>query len=83
MDGFEKTPTKEEIAEKYYWEVGLFYFETNNLWGIASKTDELSITRLSKAINRGNPDSNAPNGLKDRIERTQHYNRIIKYEERN
>jgi hypothetical protein len=50
MDGFEKD-TKEEIAEKYYWEVGLFYFRTNNLWGIASKTDELSITRL-RAINR-------------------------------
>jgi hypothetical protein len=28
--GLKKTP-KEEIAEKYYWEVGLFYFETNNL----------------------------------------------------
>jgi hypothetical protein len=31
MDGFEKDTNQEEIAEKYYWEVGLFYFETNNL----------------------------------------------------
>jgi putative chitinase len=77
--GLSKTPTKEEIVDKYYWEVGLFYFKTNNLWKIAEKTDLESITRLSKAINRGNPDSKyLPNGLQDRIERTQHYDKIIK-----
>jgi putative chitinase len=77
--GLKEVPTKEEIAEKYYWEVGLFYFEVNNLWAIAAKTNLNSITRLSKAINRGNPDSkHAPHGLKERIERTQHYDKIIK-----
>jgi hypothetical protein len=44
MDGFEKDTNKEEIAEKYYWEVGLFYFRNQQLWGIASKTDELHET---------------------------------------
>jgi hypothetical protein len=76
MDGFEKDTNQEEIAEKYYWEVGLFYFETNNL-GNRIKDTELSITRLSKEKQR-KPRQHAPNGLKDRIERTQHYNRIIK-----
>lgn len=77
--GLKKTPTKEEIAEKYYWEVGLFYFEVNNLWKLASKVDLDSITRLSKAINLGNPDhKKIPHGLEDRVEKTKKYSKFIK-----
>lgn len=77
--GLNRTLTAEEVAEKYFWEAGLYYFEVNNLWKIAKKVDVNSITKLSKAINLGNPNSpNTPNHLKERIEETLKFNKLIK-----
>lgn len=71
--------TTEEIANKYFWEAGLYYFEKNKLWDLASKVDDLNITKLSKAINLGNRNSKGtPNHLKERIENTKKYYKIIK-----
>lgn len=75
----DKVPTAEEVATKYYWETGLFFFEINGLWRIAKKIDNDSITKLSKAINLGNQNSTKiPNGLKERIEKTLYYYKLIK-----
>jgi len=71
--------TTEQIANKYFWETGLYYFEKNKLWDLASKVDDVSITKLSKAINLGNKDSKAtPNHLKERIANTKKYYKLIK-----
>lgn len=76
--GLSKTLTAEEVAERYFWEAGLFYFEINNLWKIAKKVDIESITKLSKAINLGNPNSKyTPNHLKERIQATLNFKKII------
>lgn len=76
------SPTKlrtEEIATKYFWETGLYYFDKNKLWDLASKVDDESITKLSKAINLGNRNSKVkPNHLKERIENTNKYYKLIK-----
>ncbi len=74
------TLTTEEIATKYFWESGLYYFEKNKLWDLASKVDDLSITKLSKAINLGDRNSkHTPNHLKERIENTKkYYSKMIK-----
>lgn len=77
--GLSKTLTAEEVAEKYFWEAGLFYFEINNLWKISKKVDVESITKLSKAINLGNPNSKyTPNHLKERIEATLNFKKLLK-----
>lgn len=71
--------TTEEIATKYFWETGLYYFDKNKLWDLASKVDNDSITKLSKAINLGNKDSKKiPIHLKERIENTDKYYKLIK-----
>jgi len=76
--GLSKTLTAEEVSEKYFWEAGLFYFEINNLWKISKKVDVESITKLSKAINLGNPNSKyTPNHLKERIGATLNFKKII------
>lgn len=76
--GLNKTLTAEEVSEKYFWEAGLFYFEINNLWDIAKRVDIESITKLSKAINLGNPNSKyTPNHLKERIDATLNFKKII------
>lgn len=75
----DKTPTAEELATKYYWDTALFFFETNKLWKFTERMDIESITKLSKAINLGNPNSKVePNGIKDRIEKTKYYYNLIK-----
>lgn len=70
--GSEKKLTTDEIANKYFWETGLFYFEKNKLWNIASNIDDDSIELLSIKINGG------INGLKDRIEKTNSFYNLIK-----
>ncbi len=77
--GLDKVLTAEEAAEKYFWEGALFYFDTNNLWQYAKTVNTTNITKLSKAINLGNPNSKyTPNHLKERIEATLKYNKLIK-----
>jgi len=66
------------IATKYPFESAKFFFDTNNLWKYAKGVDEKSITLLSKAINVGNVNSSViPNGLEDRIKKTQYYYNLI------
>lgn len=77
--GLDKILTAEEAAEKYFWEGALFYFDTNNLWQYTKTINTTNITKLSKAINLGNPNSKyTPNHLKGRIEATLKYNKLIK-----
>lgn len=77
--GYQSEITTEDIATKYFWETGLYYFERNKLWDLASEVDESSITKLSKAINLGSKDNkNTPNHLKERIENTKKYYNLIR-----
>lgn len=77
--GLDKVLTTDEIATKYFWETGLYYFEVNNLWKVASEVDDDSILNLSRAINVGNMDNDViPNGLEDRIKKTNYYYNLIK-----
>ena len=67
------------IATKYPFESAKYFFDSNNLWKYANNVDVDTITKLSKAINLGNPLSNkTPNGLVDRIEKTKKYYELIK-----
>lgn len=59
------------VATEYAFESALFYFAKNNLWTIASKVDEASITLLTKRINGGY------NGLEDRKLLTNKYYTLL------
>lgn len=62
------------VADKYFWESGLFYFERNNLWRLCDTVTNDSITKVSKAVNLGNPNSKyTPNHLAERIKWTNYY----------
>ena len=62
------------VADKYFWESGLFYFERNNLWQLCDTVSNESITKVSKAVNLGNPNSKyTPNHLVERIKWTNYY----------
>lgn len=77
--GLNYTLTAEEAADKYFWEGALFYFDSNNLWQYTKVINEVNITKLSKAINLGNPNSKyTPNHLKERIEATLKFKKLIK-----
>ncbi len=66
------------IATKYPFESAKYFFDSNNLWKYANNVDVDTITKLSKAINLGNPlSSKTPNGLVDRIEKTKKYYNIL------
>ena len=60
------------IATKYPFESAKFYFDNKHLWSLCSAVNEVSITALSYRVNGGT------NGLKDRIEWTNHYYNILK-----
>jgi putative chitinase len=60
-----KSPDK--VAEEYYFQSALIYFNTNNLWPLCNKVDNSSIIKLTKKINGGT------NGLQDRISLTYRY----------
>ena len=75
-DEIKKDPTI--IATKYPFESAKYFFDSNNLWKYANNVDVDTITKLSKAINLGNPlSSKTPNGLVDRIEKTKKYYNIL------
>lgn len=77
--GLDKVLTTDEIAKNYFWETGIFYFTTNNLWKLALKIDDESILTLSRAINIGNIKTKLiPNGLEDREIKTKYYYNLIK-----
>ncbi|MDN3595328.1 glycoside hydrolase family 19 protein [Zunongwangia endophytica] len=52
------------VVTKYYFESALWYFESNNLWSIAKKTNRVAIKNLTKRVNGGY------HGLQDRINKT-------------
>lgn len=69
----------ELVSEKYYFESAKFFFDNNKLWKLAKTVDDDSITKLSKAINLGNPNSKGtPHGLEDRITKTNNFYKILK-----
>ena len=62
------------VAEEYYFESALYYFQKNKLWEYCTAVNDSTILKLSRAINLGNPNSKAtPNGLADRIAKTKYY----------
>lgn len=66
------------VADKYFWDSGLFYFERNDLWRFCNKVSTDTITKVSMAVNLGNPYSNkTPNHLEDRIKWTNYYFKIM------
>jgi putative chitinase len=66
------------VRTDYYFEVGLYFFNENNLWKFCQEITDSNILKLSRAINIGNPNSTAtPNGLQDRINKTYHYQKLI------
>lgn len=68
----------ERYLNEYYFEAGLFFFNENNLWRFCRTVNYSNILTLSRAINIGNPNSTAtPNGLQDRVNKTNHYYNII------
>ena len=66
------------IATKYPFESAKWYFDTNHLFLLCKTVDTNSITLLSKAVNLGSSTSKGtPNGLSDRISRTNHYYSLL------
>lgn len=62
------------VAEEYYFESALYYFNVNNLWKLCTDISDQTILKISRAVNLGNPNSKAtPNGLEDRIAKTKYY----------
>ena len=62
------------VAEEYYFESALYYFNVNNLWKLCTDVSDQTILKISRAVNLGNPNSKAtPNGLNDRISKTKYY----------
>lgn len=59
------------VANTYYFESALFFFNNNNLWRYTSTVDKETITKLTRRINGGT------NGLEDRIEKTMKYYNIL------
>jgi len=66
------------IAAKYAFESAKFFFDDRSLWSYCKKVDVASITKVSKLINQGNLKAKGdPNGLQERIEKTNHYYKIL------
>lgn len=72
--GSNRELTTDEIANKYFWETGLYYFEKNKLWGIALEfgDNNENIIKLTEKINGGQ------NGIEDRIQKTLSFYKQIK-----
>ena len=69
----ENTDPDKLLEPRDYFNIGKYFFDKNNLWRLCGDSIE-SITRLSKAINLGNPDSKqVPVGLEERIRLTLLY----------
>jgi len=64
--------TPKLIADKYFFESALFFFEKNSLWTLCDEVTNDSIIALTRKINGGT------NGLKDRIELTDKYYKLLK-----
>lgn len=61
----------ELVACEFAADAGLFYFETNKIFHYTKDHSVATITKVSKHVNVGNPNSSVtPNHLKERIEAT-------------
>jgi putative chitinase len=66
------------VATKYFFESAMFFFSENNLWKFTTTVSTDLITKLSKAINLGNPNSTGiPHGLTERINNTTNYYKLL------
>ena len=65
------------VVEKYYWECGIWFFETNNIWRYCDVVDRDSIFKVSGIVNTGSPYKEA-NHLDNRIKETEKYYGITK-----
>lgn len=67
------------VAEKYFFETAVFYFQRNKLFKHCTSVNNTIITKISKGVNLGNIDSRStPHGLQDRINKTLFYYNKIK-----
>lgn len=64
------------VLEKYYWDAGLWFFHSNNLFNLTKTVDYNSIRKLTKRINGGY------NGLSHRYDLTMKYYNILKKKNR-
>ena len=60
------------VAQKYYWEVALWYFDTHELWHYCQEYSRQNVKKLTRRINGGY------NGLTDRIHLTEHFLHLTK-----
>jgi putative chitinase len=66
------------VAKEYAFDSGKYYFEKNKIWNICTDITEDTITRVSKFVNIGNPNSRiVPHGLADRINKTKKYYAVL------
>ena len=62
------------VATDFAFESAIFFFNNNKLWSLCNTVDQVSILKLSKAINLGSASSKGtPHGLEDRVEKTLKY----------
>ncbi|MFD2741965.1 MULTISPECIES: glycoside hydrolase family 19 protein [Sphingobacterium] len=61
----------EQVADKYYWESAIFYFEDRNLWNLVRDISENSIRLIRFRINGGY------NGIDDTRKWVQYYFKLI------
>lgn len=59
------------IADRYFFESALFFFDENRLWTLCDEVTNNSIIALTRRINGGT------NGLQDRIELTNKYYSLL------
>lgn len=62
------------LAEEYFFEGALYYFNKNKLWKYCKEVNKENILKVSRAINLGNAFSKGtPHALKERQNRTLKY----------
>ena len=68
----------DQVASIYAFDSALWFFEENRVWMHAKDLTENTILIISRIINVGNSSTTViPNGLEDRIKKTQKYQAFI------
>jgi putative chitinase len=68
----------DQVATVYAFDAALWYFNQTWLWKHTKDLSMDSILKVSKVVNLGSADAlGQPNGLQDRIKKTQHYAQFI------
>lgn len=77
--GKDVTANPDLVAEEYFLESAVFYFNTNSLFAKCVDVTDKTILGISRAVNLGNFNSkNTPHGLAERKTRTIYYYNLIK-----